>query len=75
MRQWFMYFFGTPRRFLITTGLLGLIIVMTNPGLLRQACERLIHEVQPLFGPVLILAIVWVGFRMMFRGLFNGGRK
>ncbi len=71
MGNWIRFFVGTPRRFLATAAVLGLIAVMINPGLLRTAVERLLVEVSPLLGPVISLIIVIGALRIIFSGFFR----
>lgn len=63
--NWFRFFFGTPRRFLTTFTVVGLIVVLVFPGLLRLSAERLVNELAPLLGPVLMIVIVFAGLRMI----------
>lgn len=65
------FFFGTPARLFAWLVLVGLAIVMVHPGLLAEAFNRLLSEV---LGPLMTLAIIYLGFRVMFKGL-GGGRK
>ena len=67
MNQWLRFFFGTPRSFLATFAVVGLIIVLIFPGLLRMAAERLVGELTPLLGPALAVVIVFAGIRMILR--------
>jgi uncharacterized protein YaaW (UPF0174 family) len=68
MNQWFRFFFGTPRRFLTTLTVIGMIIVVIQPGLLRLAGERLVNELSPLLGPVLAIIIIFAGIRLILFG-------
>ena len=72
--EWFRFFLGTPRRLVTTLGVVGLIVVMICPGLLRMAVERLMAELAPLLGPAITLLIVFAGIRMIIFGR-SGGRK
>lgn len=74
MGQWIRFFVGTPQRFVGTSLVVGLIVVLTNPGLLRTAGERLVAEVSPLVGPAIMLGIVILGFRLML-GIGRGGHR
>ncbi|HEY4490243.1 MAG TPA: hypothetical protein VJC12_03245 [Candidatus Paceibacterota bacterium] len=74
MREWLQYFFGTPRRFLITAAFIGLIVVMISPGLLATAVARFINEMMPLIGPALTVLIVFAGIRLILFGRSGGGR-
>ena len=66
--QWFRYFLGTPRRFLMTAAGIGLVVVAINPGILATAVESLVAALMPLLGPVLAIVIVFAGLRMILRG-------
>ena len=72
--EWFRFFLGTPRRLVTTLGVVGLIVVMICPGLLRMAVERLMAELAPLLGPAITILIVFAGIRMILFGR-SGGRK
>ena len=72
--EWFRFFLGTPRRLVTTLGVIGLIVVMICPGLLRMAVERLMAELAPLLGPAITILIVFAGIRMILFGR-SGGRK
>lgn len=71
MNRWFRFFFGTPRRFVTTLTVIGMIIVVIQSGLLRLAAERLTNELLPILGPVLAIAIAFAGFRIILFGLFG----
>jgi len=73
--QWFRFFVGTPQRFLATFTVVGLITVLVFPGLLWTAAERLVAEITPLLGPVIMLLIVFAGLRVMFGGFSGGSRR
>lgn len=68
MSSWSRFFLGTPRRFLATFTVVGLVIVMTNPGLLETAVNRFVAAITPLLGPALTIVIVLGGLRIVFRG-------
>lgn len=68
MNQWVRFFFGTPRRFVTTLAVIGMIVVLFEPGLLRLAAERLVAELSPLLGPVLAIVIVFAGLRLIIFG-------
>lgn len=68
MGTWFKYFFGTPKRFLTTMAVLGLIVVTANPDLLRIVTEGFVAELAPLLGPLLSIAIVFAGLRIITFG-------
>jgi len=63
--EWIRFFFGTPRRFLATTTILGMVVVILRPGLLASAVEGLINELMPLLGPAMTIVIVVVSLRML----------
>lgn len=68
MHAWFRFFAGTPQRFLTTMVVIGLIVVVASPGLLRMALERLIQESGPALGPMLAIAIVLGGLKVVVWG-------
>lgn len=68
--EWIRFFFGTPARLFVWLVLAGLVTVMVAPGLLAVAFGRLMSEV---LGPLLVLGIMYLGFRVMFQGLIGGG--
>lgn len=74
MNTWLRFFVGTPQRFLGTFAVLGMITVVIFPGLLRTAVERLVYEITPVVGLVLVILVMFAGFRIMFGG-FGGGKK
>jgi len=63
-------FFGTPPGIYIALVLAGLVVVMVAPGFLAMAFARLLSEV---LYPLFVLAIIYLGYRVMFRGLIGGG--
>ena len=75
MRQWVRFFLGTPRRLVTTFGMVGLIVVMIFPGLLRMAVDRLMTELAPLLGPAITLVIVFAGIRMILFGGVSRNKK
>ena len=68
MNQWFRYFLGTPQRFLRSFVVVGLIVVILNPGLLALAVNRFLGEMNPLIGPLLQIGIVVAGIRIILFG-------
>ena len=74
MGRWIRYFIGTPPRLVTTLSVIGAVVVIINPGLLRMAVERLLIEISPLFGPVIQLAFIVFAFRVML-SIFFGGKK
>ena len=78
MRAWFRFFLGTPRRFLWTLGVLGVIAVVLNPGILGWLAGRLqvalvqtLGELSPLLGSGLYLGIILLGLRFFWRAIFG----
>jgi hypothetical protein len=51
-----------------TLAVLGMIVVVIYPGLIRIAAERLVSELSPLLGPVLAIIIVFAGLRLILFG-------
>ena len=70
--DWFRFFFGTPARLFVWLVLAGLMTVVIAPGFLALAFGRLVSEV---FGPLATLAFIYLGYRVMFRGLVGGGNR
>lgn len=68
--DWMRFFFGTPARLFVWLVLAGLAVVVIVPGFLAMALNRLLSEV---FGPLATLALIYLGFRVMFKGLIGGG--
>ena len=68
--DWIRFFFGTPTRLFVWLVLTGLMIVVVAPGFLALALNRLLSEV---FGPLATLALIYLGYRVMFKGLVGGG--
>lgn len=60
--------FGTARRCQVTLVVLGLGVVIFNPGLLAFATNQLVAELMPLLGPALAICIVVGGIRMIIFG-------
>jgi len=78
MGAWFRFFLGTPRRFLWTFGILGILTVVLNPEILgwlagrfQVALVQMLGELSPLLGPVLYLGIILLGFRFFWRAIFG----
>lgn len=74
MNNWIRFFIGTPQRFLVTAGFVGLVVVMIKPGLLQMAVNRLLAEISPLFGPIIQIAILIFAFKIIFSA-FSGGKR
>ncbi|OHB10837.1 MAG: hypothetical protein A3H60_01195 [Candidatus Zambryskibacteria bacterium RIFCSPLOWO2_02_FULL_44_12b] len=70
--NYFRFFFGTPARLFVWLVLVGLAIVVVAPGLLAQAFNRLLSEV---LVPLMTLGIIYIGFRVILKGVFGGGKK
>lgn len=64
------FFFGTPARLFVWLVLAGLVTVTIAPGLIAQAFNRLLQEV---LGPVMVLGIIYLGFRVMLKGVIGSG--
>lgn len=73
MNTWMRFFLGTPQRFLGTAAVFGMITVISFPGILRTAMERLAYELTPVVGLALTMLVVLAGLRIMFGGF--GGKK
>ena len=73
--MWTRFFFGTPRRLLATVVAIGIIAVLIEPSLLALAVSRLMQAAEPILGPVIQLVIIGFAFRIVFRGIFGGGKK
>jgi len=81
---WIRFFFGTPRRLLVTLGVVALIgifsAVMNHvaPGLLQKKLQdgtyELINGLWPLVKVVMYLAFVYLAYRMLLYGV-TGGRR
>lgn len=63
MNNWIRFFLGTPQRFLRTGVAVGLVVVMINPGLLQTAFTRLVAELSPVIGQVIMIAVVWFAIK------------
>lgn len=75
MNTWFRFFLGTPIRFLATCAGLAILAAIIEPTLLHFAAERLMNAFSPLFGPLLQIAIVLFGFKVVFSGFCGRGSK
>lgn len=82
MNEWVRLFFGTPRRTLWSiAGIVAILGVLYPPAIgfvfrrLLEAFAPLIQIAVHLAVTILLIGIVLSGFRIMFRGLFGGGRK
>ena len=72
MGKWIKYFFGTPRRFLMTASVPAAVLAYYRPDVLQQAVFNLLDAVlsaaTPFTGPLfLILLLIW-GFKFIFKG-------
>lgn len=72
LNAFFEALFGTAQRCQATLIVLGLGVVVINPGLLAAAANQLIAELMPLLGPALAICIVVGGIRMI---VFGKGKK
>lgn len=72
MRSWIRFFLGTPRRFLWTMSVPGAVFAYYRPDVVQQAVFNLLNAVfagvAPFFGPLLMLGIIWFGFKMILGG-------
>lgn len=68
MREWLRFFFGTPRRFVATVAVVGMVVVILSPGLLYRAASGLVRELWPLVQLFLMICIVIYGFRLIIFG-------
>lgn len=75
MNIWIRFFLGTPKRFLGTCAGLAILAAIIEPSLLQVVAERLMNAFGPLFGPLLQLAIVLFGFKVVFSGFCGRGKK
>lgn len=77
MQRWIRFFFGTPRRFVISA--VVIVILMTvihfQPGLVFQLTDRLVAESWPVIQSVLVILIVLGGLRIIVFGRGSGGRR
>jgi len=64
---WFRFFFGTPRRFVVTMSVLGVLVVIAFPGLLEMAILRLVCALLPLVRLAVTGLVIYFGLRMIFR--------
>ena len=62
--QWIAFFFQTPRRFLTSVGAVFFLVCALIPGIGRSIA----HNLGQLVGPVLTIAIMIFGIRVMFFG-------
>ena len=68
--EWVAFFFGTPRRFLTTLAAFFLLVCAIVPGV----AGYMAHNLAALVGPLMVLAIVVFGFRIMLFGWPRGAR-
>jgi len=79
--NYFRFFFGTPARLFVWLVLVGLAIVVVAPGLLAQAFNRLLSAqafnrlLSEVLVPLMTLGIIYIGFRVILKGVFGGGKK
>lgn len=58
----FDYLFGTAQRFWTTMTIIGVVVVISNPGLLRNATDRLVAELSPLLPLFLMAGAIYLIF-------------
>jgi len=79
--QWFLFFLGTPRRFLATLAGCGFLFGLVFPEILGNALhallENVLRAVGPFVEPIMVLCIMAIGFGIMLRAVFprRGGRR
>ncbi len=73
--QWIQFFLGTPRRLLATLAAGFVVVVLVEPSILAVLVGRFVAAVDPILGPVIQLIVIGFALRIMFRGLFGGGKK
>ena len=82
--NWFSFFLGTPRRFLSTLAVVGLVFGIFFPEIAVGGLKTLVFGVwnevlaplvQTVFPFVATVAVMYLGFRMILRGVSGGGRK
>ena len=62
VQAWLSFCFGTPKRALITLGVVLAIVLAINPELGRMFFARLMIALQPLFEGVLWVIVIAIGF-------------
>jgi len=67
MNEWFRFFLGSPERFLRTTIGLCIIAVLVKPSILVDAVNHVFIAIQPLIGPLITIAIVLYGIKLILR--------
>ena len=60
-KGWRKFFFGNPKRTVWTLAVLGMVVVILAPGLLETMVNRLAKVALTVF-------IVFIGYKVMFRG-------
>ena len=68
VREWLLFLFGTPRRSLITLGVLLAIILAAKPELGRAFIARLMMALEPLFIGAFWMIIIGIGLRFLLKG-------
>jgi len=77
MNQWIRFFFGAPRRFLVSAIAIVVLaaIVYLRPGLVFGAVDRLACELWPAIQAFLVFVVVVYGFRLIVFGRGGGSRR
>lgn len=70
--SYFRFLFGSPRRTFTTLGVFCALVVFFSPGLLRLIIQRMMTELSPVIQPLLTIAIVLGGLKMICGGKKKG---
>jgi len=70
--EWVHFFIGTPRR-VITTAICGVIVFgLIRPDIVNALVAR---ANDMLLGPILYIAIVLIGMRLLYKAIFPSKKK
>ena len=67
MNAYTKYFFGTPKRLMVSCIVIAGLIVIAFPNILKVAVDRIVLALTPLLGPALALLIVVAGIKYMLK--------
>jgi len=74
MAEYLRFFFGTPRRLLVTMGVIAALAIFSVifPGVISGALNNLLRELMPLFTAAIFILLIVTWIKFMMKG---GGSK
>jgi hypothetical protein len=68
MKKWLRFFFGGPVRLVLTLLLVAAVVALIWPGTVERMALRVMEELLPLVGVVLLIMVVFWGLKLIIFG-------